>query len=185
MTLAPPSQRKTIAIKGYQGWVGRASVALDALSQLEGQLEGFRVELFSTNKALVRKAKTAAKALGIELSIHPKNSLTNRQVIEILARSRVYMGLSLSDGASTSFLEAMAVGAFPIQTSSSCAEEWVTDGEAAFLIADLDARQIAGRLRKALSDDALVDAAAIKNQMEISVRASKAASQRLLKNFYY
>ena len=184
MTLSPPSQRKTIAMKGYQGWVGRASLALDALLQLEGQLDGFSVELFSTNQALVRRAKTTAKALGIELLIHPKNSLTHRQVIEILARSRVYMGLSLSDGASTSFLEAMAVGAFPIQTSSSCAEEWVTDGDTAFLIEDLNAGQIANRLRDALSNDGLVDTAAIKNQMRISVQASKAASDQLMKSFY-
>ena len=43
-------------------------------------------------------------------------------------KSRIYIGCSISDGISTSFLEALANGAFPIQTNTSCANEWISKG---------------------------------------------------------
>jgi glycosyltransferase involved in cell wall biosynthesis len=44
------------------------------------------------------------------------------------------VGHSLSEGISTSMLEAMAMGAIPIQTCTSCADEWIINGEAGFLV---------------------------------------------------
>jgi hypothetical protein len=42
------------------------------------------------------------------------------------AKASVFIGLSLSDGISTSMLEAMAMGAIPVQTSTACCDEWFT-----------------------------------------------------------
>jgi glycosyltransferase involved in cell wall biosynthesis len=50
------------------------------------------------------------------------------------ANSRVFIGASRSDGISTSFLEALVLGAYPIQTNTSCANEWVEKGFNAHLI---------------------------------------------------
>ena len=40
----------------------------------------------------------------------------------------MYIGASKSDGISTSFLEALCLGAYPIQTNTSCANEWINLG---------------------------------------------------------
>jgi glycosyltransferase involved in cell wall biosynthesis len=53
---------------------------------------------------------------------------------ENFANSRVYIGASRSDGISTSFLEALVLGAYPIQTNTSCGNEWVDKGFHAQLI---------------------------------------------------
>jgi glycosyltransferase involved in cell wall biosynthesis len=53
---------------------------------------------------------------------------------EKFANSRIYVGASRSDGISTSFLEALVLGAYPIQTNTSCANEWVDKGFHAHLI---------------------------------------------------
>jgi glycosyltransferase involved in cell wall biosynthesis len=53
---------------------------------------------------------------------------------EKFANSRFYIGASRSDGISTSFLEALALGAYPIQTNTSCGNEWVEKGFHAHLI---------------------------------------------------
>ena len=45
-----------------------------------------------------------------------------------LSKARIYVGASRSDGISTSFLEALCLGAYPIQTSTSCANEWINLG---------------------------------------------------------
>jgi hypothetical protein len=47
---------------------------------------------------------------------------------ENFANSRIYIGASRSDGISTSFLEALVLGAYPIQTNTSCGNEWVEKG---------------------------------------------------------
>jgi hypothetical protein len=48
--------------------------------------------------------------------------------------SKIYIGASKSDGISTSFLEALVLGAYPIQTNTSGGDEWVDKGFKAHLI---------------------------------------------------
>ncbi len=55
-------------------------------------------------------------------------------MLEEFSKSRIYIGASRSDGVSTSFLEALATGAYPIQTSTSCANEWVSRGAVASIV---------------------------------------------------
>jgi glycosyltransferase involved in cell wall biosynthesis len=62
---------------------------------------------------------------------HPK---THTQMLNEFSRSRIYVGASRSDGISTSFLEAIATGAYPVQTSTSCANEWVSRGAIASIV---------------------------------------------------
>jgi hypothetical protein len=75
--------------------------------------------------------------------------------------------LSAADGISTSLLESMAMGAFPIQSNTACATEWVIDGETAFLVHPDDSDDVAKALRQALLDDALVDRAAKINMQTV------------------
>jgi hypothetical protein len=53
---------------------------------------------------------------------------------EKFANSQIYIGASVSDGISTSFLEALVLGAYPIQTNTSCGNEWVEKGFHAHLV---------------------------------------------------
>ena len=52
----------------------------------------------------------------------------------------------------------MALGVFPIQSSTSCANEWI-DSNNGFIVDYLDFDQISKRLMKALTDDLMVDRA--------------------------
>jgi hypothetical protein len=49
-------------------------------------------------------------------------------LLTFLSEARIYIGASRSDGISTSFLEALCLGAYPIQTNTSCAGEWINLG---------------------------------------------------------
>jgi glycosyltransferase involved in cell wall biosynthesis len=77
-------------------------------------------------------------------------------------QSRIYVGCSASDGVSTSFLESLIAGAYPIQTSTSCASEWVSRG-AICSIVPLDTNQVLQSIRQALQNDQLVDGASETN----------------------
>jgi glycosyltransferase involved in cell wall biosynthesis len=89
--------------------------------------------------------------------------IPSNELAGIFQNSRVYIGCSVSDGISTSFLESLVSGAYPIQTNSSCASEWVTSGAIASVI-PLDLEVLNKELRQALSDDELVDRAQTLNR---------------------
>jgi glycosyltransferase involved in cell wall biosynthesis len=52
------------------------------------------------------------------------------------------------------------MGAFPVQSNTGCLTELVNDGETALIVPPEDPAEIAAAIRRALSDDALVDRAA-------------------------
>jgi hypothetical protein len=126
--------RNKITIKGYENHWGKALIVLEAVSKLSKSLEEFEVVLYSCNKAVIRAARKAARRANLRITAYKKGALSHSQVLKILEESLVYIGHSLSDGISTSMLEAMAMGAIPIQTDTSCADEWIVDRRTGFLI---------------------------------------------------
>ena len=57
----------------------------------------------------------------------------------------------------------MTMGSFPIQSHTSFADKWIQDGAMAKLVHPEDPQDVAEAIRIALSDDDLVDRAAIQN----------------------
>ncbi len=121
------ADRKVIAIKGYHGWVGRAKIALEAVEAIASDLKGYRLVVYSANRGTIKLAKQVAKRAGLDFTIYGKGKLSHSQVLELFASAKIYVGLSLSDGISTSLLESMAMGAIPVQTATACCDEWFTD----------------------------------------------------------
>ena len=125
MEVLPPSERKLILIKGYDGWVGRATLAVAALPLIKDQLEGFEIIFYSCNARTIRAIKKMSRASGIKVTAYPKKALSHDQMMHLFARALIYVGVSLSDGISTSMLEALAMGAYPVQTNTACTGEWI------------------------------------------------------------
>jgi glycosyltransferase involved in cell wall biosynthesis len=184
LRLEIPSRRKTIAIKGYHGWVGRALIALEAIEMLKDELRGFEIVIYSANLKVVRRASQLKRKSGLNLVVHKKGSLAHQEVLGIFAKARIYVGLSMSDGISTSLLEAMSMGAFPIQTGTSCADEWIVDGQNGILIRDITHQAVSGAILRALKDDALVDGALADNQARIRSSANPSVLKASAKTFY-
>jgi hypothetical protein len=122
-----PSERKTIALKGYHGWVGRAKVSLEAVREMSEELRGYKIIVYSADRSVLKLAKQISKQTGLEIKAFGKGAMSHKQVLEMFAKSKIYVGLSESDGISTSMLEAMAMGAIPVQTSTACCDEWFGD----------------------------------------------------------
>ena len=179
-----PSKRKTIAIKGYHGWVGRALVAIEAVESLQHDLRDYEIVVYSANLKVARRALQIGKKLGLKVSVHKKNSLSHQEVLDIFGKARIYVGLSLSDGISTSLLEAMSMGAFPIQTSTSCADEWIIPGKSGVLIRNLNADEVLSAMKLALDNDALVDEAVEINREALKSKANAEALKQSAKAFY-
>ena len=159
----PASARRVIALKGYQHWAGRALVGLRALELCSDQIKagGYTVAVYLAEEDVRIAAERMALRTGIPLEILPPASHEN--VLRLHGRSRVSIGLSISDGLSTSALEAMVMGAFPVQSNTSCLTELVKDGETALMVPAEDPAEVAVAIRRALADDAMVDRAAESN----------------------
>jgi glycosyltransferase involved in cell wall biosynthesis len=178
------SDRKRIVIKGYHGWAGRALIALKALYLIKAKLAEYEIHIYSANLIVIFAAKFLKMRTGLKITTYRKKSLTHDEVMKLFAKSRVYIGLSVTDGISTSLLEAMAMGTFPIQTSTSCAAEWIIDGASGFLIHNIDEHEVANKLDSALLDNDLVNTAAITNRQTIKDKANY-DKQRLKASSFY
>ena len=75
-------------------------------------------------------------------------------MLDALHSASCYVSASLSDGTSTSLLEAMACGLFPIVSDIPANREWIVDGENGMLFRPGDHVALAGCLERAMSERA-------------------------------
>lgn len=184
--LAPTAERKVIAIKGYEGWVGRASVAVEALYSLTQELADFKIVFYSCNAKTIRLVKKLKRKTDLNIEWHGKGALSHSQMLELFASAKLYVGISLSDGISTSLLEAMAMGAFPIQTSTACLEDWLTDGVTGrkMQIENLGAWNLSRAISESLIQCSEFANTAMVNRNSIAERASQRRIGELAALFY-
>ena len=157
----PTAKRKVIAIKGYQSedWGGRALNALEALKMIPSQqLEDFEVVIYSAGEDVRQRAESLAQGFGIKLSILPRSH--SQEMVRLMGRARVAIGIGLADGTPVSMLEAMIMGALPIQSDTVSIAEWIHDGENGLLVPPDQPEVIARAIQRALTDDNLVEQAA-------------------------
>jgi hypothetical protein len=178
------SSRKTIVIKGYQNVWGQALYALRAIENLAPELTGYRIELFSCNSKTISAAKKLHKSTGLEIVTHKKHKLSHAEVLAIMRRSIAYIGLSKSDGISTSMIEAMSQGAIPIQSDTSCANEWIRNGQDGFLVGFDDWQAVANGLGQVLRDPQFVSTARSVNYQTIAKKYDATGLAQVAHGYY-
>jgi glycosyltransferase involved in cell wall biosynthesis len=169
-----PSTRKVIALKGYDGgeWGGRAGVALDALYLCQDQLRGYEIIVYSGSETLKQRAERIR-----ELNFTFANHFAHSNMFQLFARSRLAISLAITDGTPNSMLEAMIMGAFPIQSDTISTAEWIQNGCNGLLVPPEDPQVVAEAITRALSDDTLVDNAALNNGRITRERVDKSFIQ--------
>jgi hypothetical protein len=182
--LAELHSRKSIVLKGYQNVWGQALVALRAIESVAPSLAGYTIELFSCNQETVVAAKKLKTKSGLDIRIYKKHQLTHAEVLGLMRRSRVYIGLSRSDGISTSMIEAMSQGAIPIQSNTSCGNEWIRSGQDGYLVAHDDWQAVASNILHVLQDDEFALAAQAKNLDTISEKYDSAQLSKTAVGYY-
>lgn len=170
----PTSTRRLVLLKGYAGWAGRGKVGLRAIELCAPSLGGYRVGIYLASPEVALAAELLAGATGIPIEVIPHGS--HEDILRLHGRARASIGLSIGDAVSTSALEAMVMGSFPIQSRTSCIDEWIADGETGALVHPDDPEETAAALRRVLTDDRLVDDAAAANA---AVTAERLDYQRI------
>jgi glycosyltransferase involved in cell wall biosynthesis len=161
----PSSARRTIALKATDAFVYRPQTALAALELCADLLDGYTLSLYTASPEVEERARRLCQdsGLGLEVMSGLEIPVTHEQILALHGRSRISLSLSESDAICTSFLEAMVMGSFPIQSDTGCSAAWADPGRGALFVDPDDPEQVAAALRRALDDDALVDAAAERN----------------------
>jgi hypothetical protein len=167
------SERQLVLLKGYQNKFGQALQGVGSLLRLRKKLRGYEIISVSTNIIAAMALVLLRMFTGLKISFHLKGALSHHEVLSLMARARIYIGLSKSDGISTSLLEAMAMGAFPIQTGTSCAAEWIDHGAAGAIVSLKDKEQLDFWLQRAISEGSLVNTAQVLNDSTIRSRYTK------------
>jgi len=170
LTLKKTSERLLVLIKGYQDNHGRGLNALESIELLSTQfdLQKFSFRIFSSSESVKLRAELLKHKIDIETLPHmPKSKL-----MEYFKEARVYLGLAISDGLSTSMVEAMTYGAFPIQSLNSSAPTFLVNGVTGGVVDPWRTQEIADLLEIALSNDELVDSAAVSNRQTITTKYS-------------
>lgn len=180
------SSRKIITLKGYQNWAGRALVGLRALERCADLIreKGYELKIFGADYSpdVVLSAELFAQKTGIKTTVIANT--THQNILKLHGSSRISISSSISDAISTSLLEAMVTGSFPIQSSTACAGEWIKDGQTGILVPPDDPDIIEKAIRRGLTDDNLVDEAAKINWRTIQERLDKKIIKQKIIDFY-
>ncbi|QSB27987.1 glycosyltransferase [Flavobacterium sp. CLA17] len=129
----PFSERKIILVKGYQHKFGRALNVVKALQKNLSLLQDHEIVIFGAHaqiKAYVEQNK-------LPFRIFDRDELSQNQVMKLMGESLLYIGNNISDGMANTMLEAIVMGAFPIQSNpGNVSAEIITHGSNGLLIQD-------------------------------------------------
>ena len=180
--MAATSKRNKIVIKGYQDNHGRALNALRALELVKSNLNNFEIRVVSASPEVEIEVERLRCARDWNIECLPKQN--QGEIYNLLSLSRIYIGLSISDGLSTMMVEAMHFGAFPIQSINSGAPAFLIHGKSGFIVDPWDIQAISDSIDLALTSDTLVDHAAEVNCVCLKEKFNLDYGLNALRNLY-
>lgn len=179
-----PSQREQIIMKCYGSTFGYGETLLEIARDILHLRNELSIYAYSVTEELIDAAENLRETFTDRFRYTTVSSpVTHQEMLEHFSESRVYIGASKSDGISTSFLEALATGAFPIQTATSCAGEWVESGAIAGIVQPTKLA-IQVKINEVIDNFALLEAAQEKNLEVARKRLSFDAIAKVTQDFY-
>jgi glycosyltransferase involved in cell wall biosynthesis len=157
----PVAARRVIAVRGYHHWAGRSLVALRAIERAADVLRDYRIVVYRPSAEVPLAVELLVDRTQLNVEILEYGPQEN--IWRLFGSARALVAQSIGDGISTSMLEAITMGAFPIQSNTSCANEWLDDGRTGILVEAEDPEDAERAIRRVVADDHLVEAAAAAN----------------------
>jgi glycosyltransferase involved in cell wall biosynthesis len=129
--MQPLKERSIILVKGYQHTFGRALNVIKALEALKKELKPYSVVVFGAHRSVIHHVQEKK----LNFKVYSRHQLSHQEVMYLMGKSLVYIGNSISDGIPNTLLEAMGMGAFPIQSNPGrVSEEIITSKKNGILI---------------------------------------------------
>ena len=174
-----------IVAKCYGGRFGRGDLAIKAVSRLLQSGSEFRIFFYSVSNEYEKEIVALQRIFPGQIDFSTiRRGKSHPELMDLFKRARIYLGCSTSDGISTSFLEALSHGVFPIQTNTSCANEWVEKGIHASLVS-LDVDQISTELLSRSTNWKSLEKLVSHNFEVVQVLLDPASIQAKSQTFYH
>ncbi|MGB5417700.1 glycosyltransferase [Algibacter sp.] len=174
--ILPVNQRKTILIKGYQGRSGRAISLLKAINDLNEKLREFPIVIFGIDKEVENFINQNHLKSKLDLKTFSKAEfLPHMEIIKLMGEALIYIGNSNSDGMPNTLLEAIIMGAFPIQSNPGGATaEIIQHNKNGLLIENCeDVESIKALITEAITNKNMVNNAFDFNQIEVKPKLNR------------
>ena len=179
-----PTERSQIIVKGYGGLFGRAEEVIRIAEEVLKKYKWVNFFFYSVTKDNYESLNELKRKFGNRVSLRRiEDKLSHSQMQQEFQKSRIYIGCSISDGISTSFLEALANGAFPIQTNTSCANEWIAKGAIASLV-NVDGNEILKEIEQVIENNSHLELAFAANRKVALENLDPFHLKKLSQDFY-
>jgi len=164
------SERRTILVKGYQGRSGRAIQVLKAIEQIATTLKNYKIIVFGADIDVQKYAEKQQLDNSLNISVLSRaRFLPHKEIMKLMGEALIYIGNSNSDGMPNTLLEAIGMGAFPIQSNPGDASAEVIKHKVnGMLIKDHNnIDEIKNLILQALGNDSMLENAFHINQNNI------------------
>lgn len=153
----PNEKRKIILVKGYQNMFGRALTIVKALEELQKEIKEYEIIIFGAHTEVIEYLKVNQ----LPFQVFHRHELAHNQLLVLMGKALIYIGNAISDGIPNTLLEAMVMGAFPIQSNPGGAtEEIINNNKNGLLIKDPEGvEEIKTLIKQALSNQKMIQEA--------------------------
>lgn len=182
------NNRKVFLIKGYEDGVGKALIVLKALELIPlEELCDFKIMIYSADEIVKHRISESPHLSALDMEILTRDKfISNEDLLKIMGESAIHIGNSISDGMPNALLEAMGMGAFPIQSNpGNVAAEVINNGANGYLINNpLNETAIAELIKNALKNSKLRAIAQEHNIAFIAANYNRAILQKEIIEIY-
>jgi hypothetical protein len=177
-------ERSQLIVKSYGGQFGLGLIAVSVCTNFLEHFKFASVFLYSvTDDLLMEVENLSYRFPGRVRYVTQSDHLNHEEILEEFSKSRVYLGLSRSDGLSTSFLEALISGAYPIQSNTSCASEFIDVGAIGSIV-EPNVEDVTAELFRVYADQHLIDHAHEKNKLVAEQFLAFGEIKEIAKSYY-
>ena len=147
-------------------------VALAAVHRCADILQDYEVVVHSASPEVEPVVRHMGLTTKLRVSVLPRSP--HADLVRLMGRSRLAIANSVTDGTPNTMLEAMVMGALPIQSDTGSTAEWIRSGENGLLTQPEDVESIERAIRMGIADDTLVERAAEQNDRLTRERIDRA-----------
>lgn len=149
------AERKIILVKGYEHHLGRGLNVVKALHAIQNQILNYEVVVFGAHP----KVMDYIESYQLGFTVFDRHGLPHQKLMELMGKSLLYIGNSISDGMPNTLLEAIVMGVFPIQSNpGGVTGEIIKTGINGFLIQDPEnITEIKQYIEEALTDSCRIE----------------------------
>jgi len=180
--------RNIILIKGYNLKVGRGIQIIKALTdEIIPLIQNYQIIIYGVDQTLLDYVNSEQRFAHLNLKTFTNRQfITNTELLGYMSKAYLHIANSASDGLPNSLIEAMGMGAFPIQSNpGNVTTELIEHQKNGLLISNPDdVDEIISHLKYVFAHPKMVEEARMYNQVFIKERYNRMSLKSKITQLY-